>query len=70
MLNKTDTYKFAHSISYGISGVEDNDTTVELNIRIIDTDAEESGGQLLVRGFGYNHFVDDSENNTEDLSEA
>jgi len=70
LLNKTDTFHFAHSISYGVSGVEDSDTTVELNIRIIDTDAEESGGQLVVRGFGYNHFVDDSENNTEDLSEA
>ena len=70
LLNKTDSFKFAHSISYGVSGVEDSDTTVELGIRIIDTDAEESGGQLVVRGFGYNHFVDDSENNTEDLAEA
>ena len=69
LLKKTDPYKFAHAITYATLGEEDSDTTVELNIRIIDTDAEESGGRLIVRGYGYNHFVNDGENNTEDLTE-
>jgi predicted phage tail protein len=69
LLKKTDPYKFAHAITYATLGEEDSDTTVELNIRIIDTDAEESGGRLIVRGYGYNHFVNDGENNTEALTE-
>ncbi len=69
LLKKTDVFKFAHAITYATLGEEDSDTTVELNVRIIDTDAEDSGGQLVVRGYGYNQFGNDSENNTEDLTE-
>jgi len=70
LLKKTQVFKFAHAITYATLGDERSDTTVELNVRIIDTDAEDSGGQFAVRGYGYNHFVDDSENNTEDLTEV
>lgn len=67
LLKSTDTYRFAHAITYGHSGVEDNDTTVELGVRIIDTDADDSG-RLVIKGVGYNYF--DGDNNTEDLAEA
>ena len=67
LLKSTDTYRFAHAITYGHSGVEDNDTTVELGVRIIDTDADDSG-RLVIKGVGYNYFRGD--NNTEDLTEA
>ena len=69
LLRKTDPYNFAHAITYATLGGEDSDTTVRLNIRIIDTDAEDSGGKLIVRGYGYNHFINDSENNTQGLTE-
>ena len=48
---------------------EASDTTVRLNVRIIDTDAK-SNGRLIVRGYGYNHFTPDSENNTQNLTEV
>lgn len=67
LLKSTDTYRFAHAITYGHSGVEDDDTTVELGVRIIDTDADDSG-RLVIKGVGYNYF--DNDNNTEDLAEV
>ena len=67
LLKSTDTYRFAHAITYGHSGVEDDDTTVELGVRIIDTDADDSG-RLVIKGVGYNYF--DGDNNTEDLAEV
>ena len=67
LLKSTDTYRFAHAITYGHSGVEENDTTIELGVRIIDTDADDSG-RLVIKGVGYNYF--DNDNNTEDLAEV
>ena len=69
LLKQTDSYKFAHAITYGVSGLEDSDTTVRLGFRIIDTDADTSG-QFVIRGVGYEHFIQDSENDTADLSET
>ena len=67
LLKSTDTYRFAHAITYGHSGIEENDTTIELGVRIIDTDADDSG-RLVIKGVGYNYF--DNDNNTEDLAEV
>ena len=67
LLKSTDTYRFAHAITYGHSGEEENDTTIELGVRIIDTDADDSG-RLVIKGVGYNYF--DGDNNTENLAEA
>jgi predicted phage tail protein len=67
LLKSTDTYRFAHAITYGHSGEEENDTTIELGVRIIDTDADDSG-RLVIKGVGYNYF--DNDNNTEDLAEV
>ncbi len=67
LLKSTDTYRFAHAITYGHSGEEENDTTIELGVRIIDTDADDSG-RLVIKGVGYNYFHGD--NNTEDLTET
>lgn len=69
LLRSTDPYRFAHAITYATLGGEDSDTTVRLNVRIIDTDAK-SNGRLIVRGYGYNHFTPDSENNTQNLTEV
>jgi predicted phage tail protein len=69
LLKQTDRFKFAHAITYGVSGLEDSDTTVRLGFRIIDTDADPSG-QFVIRGVGYEHFTQDSENDTADLSET
>ena len=69
LLKQTDSYKFAHAITYGVSGLEDSDTTVRLSFRIIDTDADTSG-QFVIRGVGYEHFIQNSENDTADLSET
>ena len=69
LLKQTDSYKFAHAITYGVSGLEDSDTTVRLGFRIIDTDADTSG-QFVIRGVGYEHFIQNSENDTADLSET
>ena len=69
LLKKTDSFKFAHAFTYGVSGLEDSNTTVRLGFRIIDTDAD-SSGQFVIRGVGYEHFIQDSENDTADLSET
>lgn len=69
LLKETDSYKFAHAITYATIGDEDGDTTAGLNIRIIDTDAE-GDGRLIVRRYGYNLFGDDTENNTQNLTEV
>tara|TARA_A100001201_G_scaffold141698_1_gene137782 strand:+ start:576 stop:1928 length:1353 start_codon:yes stop_codon:yes gene_type:complete len=69
LLRKSDKYKYCHALTYGVTGVEDSNTTLEPSIRIIDTDAD-AGQQLVVRGVGYNHFYKKSENETEDLSET
>ena len=69
LLKQTDSYKFAHAITYGVSGLEDSDTTVRLGFRIIDTDADTSG-QFVIRGVGYEHFIDSNENRTQNLSET
>ena len=66
ILRKTDKYRFAHAITYGVSGAEDSDTTVAPAIQIIDTDAD-AGQQLVVRAVGYNHFYAEGENRTENL---
>jgi len=69
LLRKSDKYKYCHALTYGVSGEEDEDTVVAPAIRIIDTDAD-AGQRLVVRGVGYNHFYNSSENRTEDLSET
>ena len=69
LLRKKDTFKFAHAFTYGVSGLEDSNTTVRLGFRIIDTDAD-SSGQFVIRGVGYEHFIKNSENDTADLSET
>ena len=69
LLKQTDNFKFAHAITYAVSGLEDNNTTVRLGFRIIDTDADTSG-QLVIRGVGYEHFIQDSENKTQNLSDT
>jgi len=69
LLKQTDSFKFAHAITYAVSGLEDNNTTVRLGFRIVDTDADTSG-QLVIRGVGYEHFIQDSENKTQNLSET
>lgn len=69
LLSTSNRYKYCHAISYGESGVEDGDTVLAPAIRIIDSDADE-GQQLVVRGIGYNHFYDESENDTGDLSDT
>ena len=69
LLKQTDSYKFAHAITYGVSGLEDSDTTVRLGFRIIDTDADTSS-QFVIRGVGYEHFIDSNENRTQNLSET
>ena len=69
LLKKTHSFKFAHAFTYGVSGLEDSNTTVRLGFRIIDTDAD-SSGQFVIRGVGYEHFIENSENDTADLSET
>ena len=69
LLKKTDSFKFAHAFTYGVSGLEDSDTTVRLGFRIVDTDAD-SSGQFVIRGVGYEHFIQNSENDTANLSET
>ena len=71
LLRKTDSYKFCHAVTYGLSGVEDDETEVVVRVRILDTDADNKDGRLVIRSLGYKHFRDDDENETEDLvSEA
>ena len=71
LLRKTDSYKFCHAVTYGLSGVEDDETEVVVRVRVLDTDADNKDGRLVIRSLGYKHFRDDDENETEDLvSEA
>ena len=69
LLKKTDSFKFAHAFTYGVSGLEDSDTTVRLGFRIVDTDAD-SSGQFVIRGVGYEHIIQNSENDAANLSET
>ena len=65
------SFKWCHAVTYGESGAEKNDTTVEVKYRIIDTDADIKGGGIKIRAIGYNHFTPGSENDTAALvSEA
>ena len=71
LLKKTQKYRFAHAITYATLGEERLQTSVQLNVRIIDTDAvEENGGKFIVRGYGYNQFVVKEQNRTQALLEA
>ena len=67
LLRKKDDYKFCHAVTYGLSGAEDDETEVVVRVRIIDTDADNENGQLVIRSLGYKHFRDDNENETQDL---
>ena len=67
LLKPTQTYRFCHAVTYGLSGVEDGDTEVRVKVRILDTDADTEGGQIVIRSLGYKHFRDNDENTTEDL---
>ena len=69
LLKKGESYKFCHAVTYGLSGLEedDGDTEVRVKVRIIDTDADNKDGQLVIRSLGYSHFHNSSENRTEDL---
>jgi predicted phage tail protein len=66
LLKKTNTYRLAHAVTVGTSGAEDSNTNVSPRIRIIDTDADEDQ-RLVVKGVGYRHFFNSSENNTGNL---
>ena len=70
LLRSTNGYKWAHAIRYGVSGVEDGNTEVEVRFRIIDSDSSGGSQRIIVRGVGYEHFRDDSENSTQGLSES
>ena len=35
LLKKTDTFKFAHAFTYGVTGLEDSNTTVRLGIELL-----------------------------------
>ena len=67
LLRKKDNYKFCHAVTYGLSGAEDSDTEVNVRVRIIDTDADNEGGRLVIRSLGYKHFNNDDENETQEL---
>lgn len=69
LLKDSQSYKWAHAITYGHSGAEDDDTTLDPTIRIIDTDATE-GQRLVVRAAGYAFFEDKAQNDTENLSDS
>ena len=71
LLETGNSFKWCHAVTYGESGAEENDTTVEVKYRIIDTDADNKGGGIKIRAVGYNHFTPGSENDTAALvSEA
>ena len=71
LLQAGNSYKWCHAVTVGVSGVEDNDTAAVVKYRIIDTDADTKGSGIKIRAVGYQHFIQDSENHTEDLvSEA
>ena len=70
LLKKGQSYKFCHAVTYGLSGLEEDDeghTEVRVKVRIIDTDADNKDGRLIIRSLGYGHFRNSSENRTEDL---
>ena len=67
LLKETESYKWCHAVTVGVSGVEDNDTEQRVRYRIIDTDADNPNGQIVIRGVGYDHFYNQDENETEDL---
>ena len=67
LLKSTQKYKFCHAVTYGLSGVEDNDTEVRVKVRILDTDADNKNGRLVIRSLGYKHFHKKSQNETDDL---
>jgi predicted phage tail protein len=69
LLRSTDDYKWAHAITYGVGGKEDGDTEVEVRFRIINFDARDNQ-RIRIRGVGYDHFRDNDENRTEDLSDS
>ena len=69
LLKGSQDYKWAHAITYGHSGAEDDDTTLDPSIRIIDTDATE-GQRLMVRAAGYAFFEDKDQNDTENLGDS
>lgn len=69
LLKDSQDYKWAHAITYGHSGVEKFETTLDPSIRIIDTDATE-GQRLMVRAAGYAFFEDKDQNDTENLSDS
>ena len=69
LLKDSQSYKWAHAITYGHSGAEDDDTTLDPTIRIIDTDATE-GQSLIVRAAGYAFFEDKAQNDTENLTDS
>ena len=66
-LGSTQKYKFCHAVTYGLSGVEDNDTEVRVKVRILDTDADNKNGRLVIRSLGYKHFHKKSQNETTTL---
>lgn len=71
LLQAGNSYKWCHAVTVGVSGAEDNDTAAVVKYRIIDTDADTEGSGIKIRAVGYNHFIKDSENHTENLvSEA
>jgi len=71
LLQAGNSYKWCHAVTVGVSGKEDNETAAVVKYRIIDTDADTQGSGIKIRAVGYDHFIEDSENHTEDLvSEA
>lgn len=71
LLQAGNSYKWCHAVTVGVSGVEDSDTAAVVKYRILDTDADTKGSGIKIRSVGYQHFIKDSENHTEDLvSEA
>ena len=71
LLEAGNSYKWCHAVTVGVSGKEDSDTAAVVKYRIIDTDADTKGSGIKIRAVGYDHFIKDSENHTEDLvSEA
>ena len=60
LLKKGQSYKFCHAVTYGLSGLEEDDeghTEVRVKVRIIDTDADNKDGRLIIRSLGYGHFA-------------
>ena len=71
LLEPGNSYKWCHALTVGVGGVENKHTAIVVRYRIIDTDADAKGSGIKIRAVGYQHFIQDSENHTEDLvSEA